>query len=171
MTEVEIFKQSLDVSRIVMLITVVMAITSIVFSALAMAFQRSHNRRSIRPICSIRKRAENGKVYIFIKNCGLGPMILKNFNIVDSNNTNINGEKNPIESEGYCIHKTAINDEVALAVNEEYDLLEMTNGNIQKEEQISESLNAYKIWIVITDVYEKEMYIEREIGKIQASAF
>jgi len=47
MTEVEIFKQSLDVSRIVMLITILMAVTSVVFPALTMAFERSHNKRSI----------------------------------------------------------------------------------------------------------------------------
>jgi hypothetical protein len=40
MTEVEIFKESLDVSRIVMLITIIMTIISATFSALTLAFQR-----------------------------------------------------------------------------------------------------------------------------------
>jgi hypothetical protein len=84
MTEVEIFKQNLDVSRITMYITIVMALTTVVFSALTMAFQRSHNKRSIRPFCNLRKTNVDGKVCISVKNSGLGPMKDATVSFVDA---------------------------------------------------------------------------------------
>jgi len=83
MTEVEIFKQSLDVSRIAMIITVIMTIISVTFSALNLAFQRSHDRKSVKPLCYINRKTAEGNYSIIIENAGLGPMIIKSITIVN----------------------------------------------------------------------------------------
>ena len=89
MTEVEIFKQSLDVSRIVMLITIIMTIISATFSALSLAFQRSHNRKSVKPLCNLIKVMDKNSVQIIVENAGLGPMIIRDIEFSSADSKNI----------------------------------------------------------------------------------
>jgi len=77
MTEIEIFKQSLDVSRIAMIITIIMTVISVTFSALNLALQRSHDRKSVKPLCYINKKTTERSFSLVVENAGLGPMIIK----------------------------------------------------------------------------------------------
>jgi hypothetical protein len=74
MTELEVFQQSLRVSQIALVISVLISMVSIVFGILSMAFQRSHNRKSVKPFCNVDSRRTGGGLGIFIANAGLGPM-------------------------------------------------------------------------------------------------
>jgi hypothetical protein len=76
MTELEVFKQSLDVSRLTLMVSLIVSTASIAFASLEMAFQRSHNIRSVRPFCELTAREEGGRVSIVIRNVGLGPLIV-----------------------------------------------------------------------------------------------
>jgi len=76
MTELEVFQKSLEVSRITLVVSIVLSVSSIVFAALEMAFQRSHNKKSVRPLCAIRIDDGDG-AGIGLWNLGLGPMIVK----------------------------------------------------------------------------------------------
>jgi hypothetical protein len=49
LSEIEILKESLDVSWIFMRLAIILAVISVVFYAVTLAFQRSHNRRSEEP--------------------------------------------------------------------------------------------------------------------------
>jgi hypothetical protein len=76
MTELEVFKQSLDVSRLTLVVSLIVSTASIAFASLEMAFQRSHNVRSVRPLCELSAKADEGRVAIVLRNVGLGPLIL-----------------------------------------------------------------------------------------------
>ena len=81
MTEVEIFRQSLEVSRVVMIITIIMTLISVTFSALTLAFQRSHDIKTVKPLCSVTIRRAGKLFQVILKNAGLGPMIVTDIRI------------------------------------------------------------------------------------------
>lgn len=76
MTELEVFRQSLDVSRLTLVLSLVVSTASIVFASLEMAFQRSHNIKSVRPFCELTELEEGERVSVVLRNVGLGPLIL-----------------------------------------------------------------------------------------------
>jgi hypothetical protein len=83
MSEVEIFRQSLEVSRVVMIITIIMTLISVTFSALTLAFQRSHDIKTVKPLCAVRV-LRTGKLFqVLVKNAGLGPMIVTDVSIAE----------------------------------------------------------------------------------------
>lgn len=76
MTELEVFERSLEVSRLTLFVSIALSLVSIVFTVLSMAFQRSHNKKSVKPLCDL--RIEDGEgLAISLWNLGLGPMIVK----------------------------------------------------------------------------------------------
>jgi len=81
MSEVEIFRQSLEVSRVVMIITIIMTLISVTFSALTLAFQRSHDIKTVKPLCSMSIRRTGKLFQVIVKNAGLGPMIVTDIRI------------------------------------------------------------------------------------------
>ena len=81
MTEVEIFRQSLEVSRVVMVITIIMTLISVTFSALTLAFQRSHDIKTVKPLCGVTLRRTGMLFSVIVKNAGLGPMIVTDIRI------------------------------------------------------------------------------------------
>jgi hypothetical protein len=84
MTELEVFKQSLDVSRLTLMVSLVVSIASIAFASLEMAFQRSHNIKSVRPYCEFTAKEVGDRVSIVLRNVGLGPLIVTAVSIADS---------------------------------------------------------------------------------------
>jgi len=76
MTELEVFERSLEVSRLTLFVSIALSLVSIVFTILSMAFQRSHNKKSVKPLCDL--RVDDGEALgIGLWNLGLGPMIVK----------------------------------------------------------------------------------------------
>lgn len=76
MNELEVFQKSLEISRITLIISIVLSVSSMVFAILGMAFQRSHNKRSVRPLCDIRLEDLEAVFKLGVYNSGLGPMIV-----------------------------------------------------------------------------------------------
>jgi hypothetical protein len=77
MTELEVFTKSLEVSRVTLIVSLIVSLVSIVFASLEMAFQRSHNKKSMLPLCELSLRAGDDKVAIRLRNVGLGPLIVR----------------------------------------------------------------------------------------------
>ena len=68
----------MDMAGALVLATSVMALGAITFSALSLAFQRSHSRKSVRPFCNVLQHESDGEMRLSIQNAGMGPMrILK----------------------------------------------------------------------------------------------
>jgi hypothetical protein len=135
MTELEVFKNSLDVSRITMIITLAMAVTTVVFSALTMAFQRSHNMKSTRPFCNLRRVEAEGQCRLIVKNSGLGPMDECSIDIRDAQGKAIEGLGARIRDYTFCS-------------GEEIELLRHSGQ--------WRDLEAYSVVAVYKDIYKRE---------------
>ena len=64
----------MDMAGALVLATSVMGLGAITFSALSLAFQRSHSRKSVRPFCNVLQRESENEMHISIQNAGMGPM-------------------------------------------------------------------------------------------------
>lgn len=64
----------MDTAFALVLATSVMALGAITFSALSLAFQRSHSRKSVRPFCNVNQRTTETGITLSIQNAGMGPM-------------------------------------------------------------------------------------------------
>jgi hypothetical protein len=165
MTEVEIFKQSLDVSRIAMIITVIMTVISVTFSALNLAFQRSHDRKSVKPLCYINRKKQEGRFSILIENAGLGPMIIKSISIVED-------EQRVIDLNAYLEDVLGPGEESIVLLDSE-NLVIPASGNkavftIDEDKgnaknairEIADGLGKVKIRINYKDIYDKKYVVE-----------
>jgi hypothetical protein len=166
MTEIEIFKQSLDVSRIAMIITVIMTVISVTFSALNLAFQRSHDRKSVKPLCYINKKTTERSFSIAIENAGLGPMIIKAISAIDPDQKiyNLPDYFGGLQDSN---HKNAMvlvgTKDLVIPSNGSKTILEINgdNGIPGKEfEEIRQKLDQTKLLISYRDIYDKRYEVE-----------
>jgi hypothetical protein len=160
MTEVEIFKESLDVSRIVMLITIVMTIISATFSALTLAFQRSHNKKTVKPLCDAAIIVDRKNPRIDLKNAGLGPMIVRNVTITEPDRGEMTFsdfcESLIAEKADSIVYKKT--DNMILSANEQRTILEL-NREIKLKQGVEDfvfaRLSAAELKIEYSDIYDK----------------
>ena len=66
--------KSMDAAAALAIATAIMALGAITFSALSLAFQRSHSRKSVRPFCNVNQYLTNTGMSVGIQNAGMGPM-------------------------------------------------------------------------------------------------
>ncbi len=161
MTEVEIFKQSLDVSRIMMVITIIVSITTVIFSALSMAFQRSHNKRSVKPFCTIIRVVESSEIVIRIKNAGLGPLILGNIKILIDKDEVVEIEeylKEYLHQKSIQISKVKSNNHVVISTNADEKVIVIKNlkAKIGIFEEVSNKIASCIFIVEYCDIYEKQ---------------
>jgi hypothetical protein len=69
--------EALNTETALLITTAIMALGAITFSSLTMAFQRSHNIKSVKPLCNIHKSVTDSEMSISIQNAGMGPMLIK----------------------------------------------------------------------------------------------
>lgn len=67
----------METSIALLITTVIMALGAITFSALNMAFDRSHHRKSVRPFCNVNQNITDNGMCISIENAGMGPMLIQ----------------------------------------------------------------------------------------------
>jgi len=135
MTEVEIFRQSLEVSRVVMVITIIMTLISVTFSALTLAFQRSHDIKTVKPLCGVTLRRTGTLFSVIVKNAGLGPMIVTDIRIGTEGG----------DADGADRQKKF--KKMILSVNEEMTVLETEASAL-----------CTKITVEFRDIYDKEYF-------------
>jgi hypothetical protein len=160
MTEVEIFKQSLDVSRIAMIITLIMTIITVTFSALSLAFQRSHNIKSIKPLCSFSYINTADQLKVIIKNAGLGPMIIVSVLIVHDN---VEYDFNKyfeelIDDSLQMLPSIRLKTNSIIPTNEERTLIEIipTSKSSSKYRELCDKLQNDLLVINYTDLYDRK---------------
>jgi meiotically up-regulated gene 157 (Mug157) protein len=84
MTEIELLRETLIISGIALAVSIVVSAATITFGILNMAFQRSHNIRSVRPLCNIHTVIKDDFISISIFNAGLGPMKIRQTGFIKS---------------------------------------------------------------------------------------
>ncbi len=74
----------MDTATELLITTAIMALGAITFSALSMAFQRSHSRKSVRPFCNIHTCITDTEISVSIQNAGMGPMLIQKIALMKS---------------------------------------------------------------------------------------
>ncbi len=86
MNEIEVLRNSLNVSICMLGVTAFLSICTVTFGAINMGFQRSHNIKSVKPFCNIHTSLDETGISISIMNAGLGPMIIQKIVLLKSKN-------------------------------------------------------------------------------------
>jgi len=81
----------MDTATALVIATSIMALGAITFSALSLAFQRSHSRKSVRPFCNVIQRVTVNGISVHIQNAGMGPMRIRKLVLM-------NNEGDPIQA-------------------------------------------------------------------------
>jgi hypothetical protein len=173
MTELEVFQKSLEVSRITLIITICLSLSSMVFAILEMAFQRSHNKKSVKPLCDLDIEEGEGRLCLSIRNLGLGPMIVRRITSGEPEHEDKSGkadgtkkedEEAPSTSEDFrdClpgrIAYAAIlpfRDEYVLAPGGSLTMVEYAGGESKAVSRIKKALDGKVLTIAYEDIYEQ----------------
>jgi len=79
----------MDMAGALVLATSIMALGAITFSALSLAFQRSHSRKSVRPFCNVLQRESGSEMHISIQNAGMGPMRIQKIVLLENESDSV----------------------------------------------------------------------------------
>jgi hypothetical protein len=156
MTEIQVLAQDLLISRTIMLTTILVAITSIVFSSITMAFERSHNVKSLRPFVNLLQVYDQNRVSLSIANAGLGPMLIERITYLSKNDPNPQGKLlTDILPIGFQTAQVFVCNEIyTLAAHDRLTLFEYSGAAALP--MLRESLKGLSLCIEYRDVYDHE---------------
>jgi hypothetical protein len=160
MTEGQALLQNLLITRAIMLTTILVAITSIVFSSITMAFERSHNVKSLRPFVNVIPTFTQNSISLSIENAGLGPMLIEKVTFISKDNPASEGKLLsdilPVE---FRKGKQFVCSELyTLAVQNKLAVFELTFEKQEMEllSKLKEILGNYSLKVEYRDVYDHE---------------
>lgn len=156
----------MDYSAAIFILSLIVSVGTITFTALTMAFQRSHNIKCVKPLCNIHQCLTDAEAGISIQNAGLGPMMIKNIVLLGEPGEPVGHgvpltQAVPAEFCSYlALHQT---DVYALASLSEVKLLCCTSRDPDKSaiSGIQEHLHSLTICVQYEDIYEHR-YEKRE---------
>ena len=146
--------------------TAIMALGAITFSALIMAFTRSHNRKSIRPFCNIHKCITDTALSISIQNAGMGPMLIQQITLLKNLD-------DPIQKGVPCVNvfESGLYGDVFIQKTDGYTLASLGELNLfrfsvdttdnGKLIMLKAKLKDYILCVQYADVYD-DIYIKKE---------
>ncbi|MEI6100451.1 MAG: hypothetical protein WCP73_01315, partial [Eubacteriales bacterium] len=145
--------------------TAFMALGSVTLSALSMAFQRSHSRKSVRPFCNVFNDSTDSEISVSIQNAGLGPMLIQKVVLLKN-------QDDPIEkgiqlaeffSEGNCDVLIQNTNAYVLASLFKIKLFRCTAGINDHSSMplLRNKLNGCTLYVKYADVYD-DMYEKKE---------
>lgn len=76
---------SYDPMPLIATLALIVSIVSIFIGAIALKIQRTHNRKSVKPIGNIMFSDYENNLAVNIKNSGVGPLIIKNLKVKNKN--------------------------------------------------------------------------------------
>ena len=169
MTEIQLLRQDMDISRAMMLITIIVAVTSIVFSSITKAFERSYDRKSLRPYLNLIPGISTNAISLEIANAGLGPMLIQKLVLLDRKThaimelTSLPSFFPPdakLEGQYRSFNGYILASSKQLSLFQFEDNCSPRNSSISS---IKESLERYSLQIEYQDVYERNYKKEVEI--------
>ena len=170
MNELEVLKNSLNISIWMLGVTLFLSVSTVTFSALNMAFQRSHNRKSVKPFCNIHKLINGSGLSISIMNAGLGPMIIQKIVLLKNTNDDVKTGKPISDLLPPELHYDTVvnkNDSYILPSMGEMKLVNYTSDLKNKKNSIDllkSTLEDTFLCIVFKDIYDHN-YEKRELLK------
>ena len=156
----------MDMAGALVLATSVMALGAITFSALSLAFQRSHSRKSVRPFCNVLQRESEHEMHISIQNAGMGPMRIQKIVLLEHEGDSIQSgvpleEAFPAEAaRGLILHRL---DDFVLAPLQETELFRFAVNSASKvaASGITSSLFGQYLGVTYLDIYD-DAYEKKE---------
>ncbi len=174
MNELEVLKNSLNISVWMLGVTVFLSVSTVTISAINMAFQRSHNRKSVKPFCNVHTLIDGNGICVSILNAGLGPMIIEKIMLFKKEDDFL---KNGMEFSAvlppdlkYDI-KTRDNNPYVVPSMVEVEIFRFSSDLKDSKNNINivkRSLEDYFICTVFKDIYDHR-YEKREILKFKSS--
>ena len=156
----------MNISIALFITTAFLALGTITFAALDMAFQRSHSRKSIRPFCNVHKNITRSDISIRVQNAGLGPMIIKKLVLLKNPTDSLENAVQLTEAFGSTLNYTLFihdTDGYVLAPNQEADLLQFSPSSKDKNAMsvLKDQLSSFTLLIQYADVYD-DIYEKKE---------
>ena len=157
----------MDMAGALVLATSVMGLGAITFSALSLAFQRSHSRKSVRPFCNVLQRESENEMHISIQNAGMGPMRIQKIVLLEHEGDSIQSGV-PLEeafsteaARGVILHRL---DGFVLAPLQESELFRYAINASGKEAAsgITSSLFGRYLGVTYLDIYD-DAYEKKEV--------
>ena len=156
----------MDMAGALVLATSVMGLGAITFSALSLAFQRSHSRKSVRPFCNVLQRESENEMYISIQNAGMGPMRIQKIVLLehegDSSQSGVPLEEafSAEAARGVILHRL---DGFVLAPLQEVEVLRIAYRASSEEAAggITSSLFGRYLGVTYLDIYD-DAYEKKE---------
>ena len=156
----------MDMAGALVLATSVMGLGAITFSALSLAFQRSHSRKSVRPFCNVLQRESENEMHISIQNAGMGPMRILKIVLLEHEGDSIQ-DGIPLEeafsaevASGVILHRL---DGFVLAPLQEVELFRYTVNSASERaaSRITSSLFGRYLAVTYLDIYD-DAYEKKE---------
>ena len=156
----------MDMAGALVLATSVMGLGAITFSALSLAFQRSHSRKSVRPFCNVLQRESENEMHISIQNAGMGPMRIQKIVLLehegDSSQSGVPLEEafSAEAARGVILHRL---DGFVLAPLQEVEVLRIAYRASSEEAAggITSSLFGRYLGVTYLDIYD-DAYEKKE---------
>jgi hypothetical protein len=168
MTEIQVLSQNLMITRTIMLTTILVAITSIVFSSITMAFERSHNVKSLRPFVNVLQFSDQNTLSVTIDNAGLGPMLIKRITYFLKTEPTTNGKvlAEILPEEINAVNCFVCSEVYALAAHSQLKVFEYyaEKKDAESLSKLKAIMNGYVLRIEYRDVYDHEYKKESEIA-------
>jgi len=170
MNEVELLRNSLNVSVWMLCVTVFLAVSTVTIGAINMAFQRSHNRKSVKPFCNIHKFTDSLSVSISIMNAGLGPMVVQKIVLLKNSDDNPKSGLQLSDVFPPDLHYDVIinkNDSYIIPSMGEMKLFQYTAEHKDKNnkvELLKDTLEGHLLCVIFKDIYDHG-YEKRELIK------
>ena len=156
----------MDMAGALVLATSVMGLGAITFSALSLAFQRSHSRKSVRPFCNVLQCESDNEMHISIQNAGMGPMRIQKIVLLEYEGDSIQSgvpleEAFPAEAaRGVILHRL---DAFVLAPLQEVEVLRIVYRASSEEAAsgFTSSLFGRYLGVTYLDIYD-DAYEKKE---------
>lgn len=144
-----------------------MALGAITFSALTVAFDRSHHRKSIRPFCNVYQNFTSTELCISIENAGMGPMLIHTILLLNKHDDPIQTGvplTKELFSEFYDNLVITDTDKYVLAPSCRLILIQSTQSFFESEGTplLLNKLNGHCLYVKYADVYD-DTYEKRAI--------
>lgn len=147
---------------LISVLAVLTAFAAVFVGAIGLAIQRSHNKKSVLPICSIRKANYDNEILLSIENTGIGPLIITKISMLRNGTNEMKENQYPIDlmpegimwntfRKGLENHSILPNSEIVLL-----EFVPQTFGDNDVLENIRKILSECSIKIDFKDVYGKK---------------
>jgi len=159
MTELEVFERSLEVSRLTLYVSIALSLVSIVFTILSMAFQRSHNKKSVKPLCDL--RVEDGEgLAIGLWNLGLGPMIVKWIRVENPDGKGWSELSEALKDGPDSLRLALLCDDAIIPPEGSLPLVECSGKGKAGAAFVKKTLGGKRLSIGYEDIYERRLHTE-----------